>query len=222
MLTCRTGAATPNYLTETTPLSTGGRRRCIVSARRHRRRVVERSSAVPDTSERCSHWSEASSTPGAFENKLTAPNTRRPSVRRASEESLGGARCVRRLDDSLNSAIHTRYRSLLRSSSKREPRGPPLGVVNIRTDLPAEIHHHFCQRTKFNGLRKTQIHGLTHREWLRHRVGATRERLSHQRTIAHGAVEGSLTHNGVPDERCKGRREQTATIGIHPSDGNLG
>ena len=45
---------------------------------------------------------------------------------------LGGARsaiCVQRLDDSLNSAIHTRYRSLLRSSSMHEPRGPPLEVV---------------------------------------------------------------------------------------------
>lgn len=37
--------------------------------------------------------------------------------------------CVQRLDDSLNSAIHTTYRSLLRSSSMHEPRGPPLEVV---------------------------------------------------------------------------------------------
>ncbi len=42
----------------------------------------------------------------------------------------GSAICVQRLDDSLNSAIHTRYRSLLRSSSMHEPRGPPLEVVN--------------------------------------------------------------------------------------------
>ena len=40
-----------------------------------------------------------------------------------------GAICVQRLDDSLNSAIHTRYRSSRRSSSKHEPRGPPLEVV---------------------------------------------------------------------------------------------
>ena len=49
---------------------------------------------------------------------------------------LGGARstiCVQRLDDSLNSAIHTRYRSLLRSSSMHEPRGPPLEVVSVST-----------------------------------------------------------------------------------------
>ena len=42
----------------------------------------------------------------------------------------GSAICVQRLDDSLNSAIHTRYRSLLRSSSMHEPRDPPSEVVN--------------------------------------------------------------------------------------------
>lgn len=41
-----------------------------------------------------------------------------------------GAICVQRLDDSRNSAIHTTYRSLLRSSSTHEPRGPPLEVVS--------------------------------------------------------------------------------------------
>ena len=43
-----------------------------------------------------------------------------------------GAICVQRLDDSLNSAIHTRYRSSRRSSSMHEPRGPPLEVVYSR------------------------------------------------------------------------------------------
>lgn len=38
--------------------------------------------------------------------------------------------CVQRFDDSLNSAIHTTYRVLLRSSSIHEPRDPPLKVVN--------------------------------------------------------------------------------------------
>lgn len=42
-----------------------------------------------------------------------------------------GAICVQRLDDSLNSAIHTRYRSSRRSSSMHEPRGPPLEVVFV-------------------------------------------------------------------------------------------
>ena len=37
--------------------------------------------------------------------------------------------CVRRFDDSLNSAIHITYRSSLRSSSMHEPRDPPLKVV---------------------------------------------------------------------------------------------
>ena len=51
---------------------------------------------------------------------------------RSDRRAPGGARsaiCVQRLDDSLNSAIHTKYRSLLRSSSMHEPRGPPLEVV---------------------------------------------------------------------------------------------
>ncbi|RDD37650.1 putative uncharacterized protein ART3, partial [Trichoplax sp. H2] len=34
--------------------------------------------------------------------------------------------CVQRFDDSLNFAIRTTYRTLLRSSSIREPRDPPL------------------------------------------------------------------------------------------------
>ena len=38
--------------------------------------------------------------------------------------------CVQRFNDSLNSAIHTTYRSWLRSSSIREPRDPPSKVVS--------------------------------------------------------------------------------------------
>jgi hypothetical protein len=41
----------------------------------------------------------------------------------------GGAMCVRRLDDSLNSAIHITYRISLRSSSMPEPRDPLLKVL---------------------------------------------------------------------------------------------
>jgi hypothetical protein len=37
--------------------------------------------------------------------------------------------CVQRFDDSLNSAIHTTYRILLRSSSMPEPRDPLLKVL---------------------------------------------------------------------------------------------
>ena len=40
-----------------------------------------------------------------------------------------GAICVQRFDGSRNSAIHTTFRSLLRSSSMREPRYPLLRVV---------------------------------------------------------------------------------------------
>ena len=50
-----------------------------------------------------------------------------------------GAICVQRLDDSLNSAIHTRYRSSRRSSSMHEPRGPPLKVVVLQYSRHARI-----------------------------------------------------------------------------------
>ena len=43
----------------------------------------------------------------------------------------GGAMCVQRLDDSLNSAIHINYRISLRSSSMPEPRDPLLKVLMI-------------------------------------------------------------------------------------------
>ena len=43
----------------------------------------------------------------------------------------GGAMCVQRLDDSLNSAIHINYRISLRSSSMPEPRDPLLKVLTI-------------------------------------------------------------------------------------------
>ena len=42
-----------------------------------------------------------------------------------------GARCVQRLDDSLDSAIHISYRNSLRSSSMGEPRDPLLKVVFV-------------------------------------------------------------------------------------------
>ena len=41
----------------------------------------------------------------------------------------GGARCVQRFDDSLDSAIRITYRISLRSSSLWEPRHPSLKVV---------------------------------------------------------------------------------------------
>ncbi|PHT26691.1 hypothetical protein CQW23_33698 [Capsicum baccatum] len=42
-----------------------------------------------------------------------------------------GATCIQRLDGSWDSAIHTKYRILLRSSSMREPRYPLPRVVSV-------------------------------------------------------------------------------------------
>ena len=47
----------------------------------------------------------------------------------------GGAMCVQRFDDSLNSAIHITYRISLRSSSMPEPRDPLLKVLTILLNL---------------------------------------------------------------------------------------
>jgi hypothetical protein len=59
----------------------------------------------------------------------------------------GGAMCVQRLDDSLNSAIHITYRISLRSSSMPEPRDPLLKVL---TDL---ANRSDCNlQTEFNGV----------------------------------------------------------------------
>ncbi|KAG6654576.1 hypothetical protein CIPAW_05G155100 [Carya illinoinensis] len=49
--------------------------------------------------------------------------------RRALGRMASGATCVQRLDDSRDSAIHTKYRISLRSSSMREPRYPLPRVV---------------------------------------------------------------------------------------------
>ena len=54
----------------------------------------------------------------------------------------GGAMCVQRLDDSLNSAIHITYRSSLRSSSMPEPRDPLLKVL---TDFIFRLRLHHSQ-----------------------------------------------------------------------------
>ena len=51
--------------------------------------------------------------------------------RRALGLMASGATCVQRLDDSRDSAIHTKYRILLRSSSMREPRYPLPRVVCV-------------------------------------------------------------------------------------------
>ncbi|KAG6627051.1 hypothetical protein CIPAW_15G096400 [Carya illinoinensis] len=64
--------------------------------------------------------------------------------RRALGRMASGATCVQRLDDSRDSAIHTKYRISLRSSSMREPRYP-LPRVNFTSDyeirMPPTVPH---------------------------------------------------------------------------------
>ena len=75
---------------------------------------------------------------GTRPGRAVTPQFRTPGVRSVLSDTqtdmlLGepkSAICVQRFDDSLNSAIHTTYRSWLRSSSIREPRDPPLKVVS--------------------------------------------------------------------------------------------
>jgi len=51
-----------------------------------------------------------------------------------------GATCVQKLDGSRDSAIHTKYRILLRSSSMREPRYPLPRVVCNYKKATARMH----------------------------------------------------------------------------------
>ena len=72
--------------------------------------------------------------------------------------------CVQRFDDSLNSAIHTTYRSWLRSSSMREPRDPPLKVVSLFFSFVTtflRVAQLFSDWTKFD-IKNTKA-GLTER-----------------------------------------------------------
>ena len=56
--------------------------------------------------------------------------------------SRENAVCVQRLNDSLNSAIRTRYHILLHSSSMHKPRDPPLEVVNGSVRPRGLLKHH--------------------------------------------------------------------------------
>ena len=73
-------------------------------------------------------------------------------MRRPGRRALGlmasGATCVQKLDGSRDSAIHTKYRILLRSSSMREPRYPLPRVV-----LDFTLQHCFRTNT-VSGLAK--------------------------------------------------------------------
>jgi hypothetical protein len=75
----------------------------------------------------------------------------RRDVRRPGRRALGltasGATCVQKLDGSRDSAIHTKYRISLRSSSMREPRYPlPRVVLFFR-------RHQLPPSTRVNGAR---------------------------------------------------------------------
>ncbi|PWY61474.1 hypothetical protein BO70DRAFT_409877 [Aspergillus heteromorphus CBS 117.55] len=68
----------------------------------------------------------------------------------------GGAMCVQRLDDSLNSAIHISYRISLRSSSMPEPRDPLLKVL---TDCKESTQTACFQTVFVLGLRRARPGG---------------------------------------------------------------
>ncbi|KAJ1392810.1 hypothetical protein SESBI_35521, partial [Sesbania bispinosa] len=53
-----------------------------------------------------------------------------------------GATCVQRLDGSRDSAIHTKYRISLRSSSMQEPRYPLPRVIVFSNDVLLPPHEH--------------------------------------------------------------------------------
>ena len=71
--------------------------------------------------------------------------------------------CVQRFDDSLNSAIHTTYRTWLRSSSMHEPRDPPLKVFSkfdCQTFRLSLFLHWFaivCENKKKVGAARTSV-----------------------------------------------------------------
>ncbi|KAI3674867.1 hypothetical protein L2E82_09504 [Cichorium intybus] len=60
-----------------------------------------------------------------------------------------GATCVQKLDGSRDSAIHTKYRILLRSSSMREPRYPLPRVVCDSKEATTNMHT--ANGTKLDG-----------------------------------------------------------------------
>ena len=85
----------------------------------------------------------------------------RPRIRRFDQHSdrhapgiTKSAICVQRFDDSLNSAIHTTYRSWLRSSSMHEPRDPPLKVIILSfKEFLRFLYTDDCKITAENAIR---------------------------------------------------------------------
>jgi hypothetical protein len=93
-----------------------------------------------------------------------------------------GATCVQRLDDSRDSAIHTKYRISLRSSSMREPRYPLPRVVMVLYKIRLRHAH------RFRGDRR---HSLIEVPWRRPRRGSLfdkKARVSPCRSRARGEI----------------------------------
>ena len=68
--------------------------------------------------------------PGGAQDRPTMGLVDLMTLRQAYLPITEGAMCVQRLDDSQCLAIHTTFRSLLRSSSVQEPRDPVLKVLS--------------------------------------------------------------------------------------------
>ena len=95
--------------------------------------------------------------------------------------------CVQRFDDSLNSAIHTTYRTWLRSSSMHEPRDPPLKVVSFFYSQYVNINAQFqsrvfvCRNKKQTGPEEIDADGTAsrfktdHSDWYRGRCRLQRD-----------------------------------------------
>ena len=82
-----------------------------------------------------------------------------PTLRQTcSRENRKSTICVQRFDDSLNSAIHTTYRSWLRSSSMREPRDP-LSIVVSLSVLWSPSHEVGRRRKRSGGRRPAEGDG---------------------------------------------------------------
>src|SRR6185312_9944636 len=99
-------------------------------------RSEHRGATVLNGSSRPRSWLRAET---LHREQLMSPTTCRCSTRCAGSPNFStpyhkasGATCVQKLDGSRDSAIHTRYRILLRSSSMREPRYPLPRVVLVK------------------------------------------------------------------------------------------
>lgn len=84
-----------------------------------------------------------SSTDPSKHNSVEKGTTQRVTPKQTCPQpKASGATCVQRLDGSRDSAIHTKYRISLRSSSMQEPRYPLSRVIiNISRRIPPPGHN---------------------------------------------------------------------------------